>query len=85
MTRGQIQISFAMILAGISFVVAPIVTYYSAQSATNSRIAEIDKRESVIESQITNFDKRLDKIDTRLDGIELKLGQLLIKNGIKSQ
>ena len=85
MKKGQINLSIATGMAMVSFIVAPLIVYYSAQSATNSRIAELDKKQSVTESQVLNFDKRLDKIDTRLNGIESKLGQLLTKNGIKSQ
>lgn len=65
--KGQIQISVALGMAVISFIAAPLIAYYSAQSATNSRINEVDTKTQVTQSQVINIEKKLDSIEQKLD------------------
>lgn len=75
MNRGQIQLSVATVMAGVSFVAAPLVAYYSSQMATAQAIAEVNTKTEVVET-------RVDHVDTQLDRLENKVDALLIQNGV---
>ena len=72
--RGQINISVGMILAGISFIIAPLATYYSSQLATSERISTVDTKTQVVENRVKNLEEKFDKIDGKLDALLLKQG-----------
>lgn len=62
MNRGQIQLTFATGLAGIAFVASPIVAFFSAQAASDAKIAELTERTAVLENSISNTDMNVREI-----------------------
>ena len=77
--KGQIQISWAIAMAAVSFIAAPLVGYYSSQIATGNRIGEVDKNLGVTINRVDTLEKQFEKIDQKLDALLLKQGISLDK------
>lgn len=72
-TRGQIQLSLATALMGISFIAAPIVAYFSAQTATKAEISSVSERTAKLEVAVPLIQQDLRDIKTSLQAIEKSL------------
>jgi len=64
---GQVAISIPIIIAGIGFIVAPIISYFSAQAATQEKIADVSERVRAVETFVPTIDKRLENIERALN------------------
>lgn len=78
--KGQLSITIGSVLAGVSFVAAPIITYYTGQAAVQEDIATVD-------AKISAQSERTAKIETLvpivLDGQEdMKEDLELIKKAL---
>jgi len=71
--KGQIQLTLATALMGISFLVAPVVAYFSAQAATKTEIAEVSERTARLETSVQNTDKNITEIKEDIKDIRKAL------------
>ena len=71
--KGQIQLTLATALMGISFLVAPVVAYFSAQAATKMDIAEVSERTARLEVAVPLMQQDLRDIKITLQAIEKSL------------
>ena len=71
--KGQIQITILGVMAAVSFVVAPIVAYFSAQAATKTEIAEVSERTAKLETALPLMQQDIRDIKITLQAIEKSL------------
>lgn len=80
--RRQIKITLATGFTIFAFLVAPIVTYFSAQIAVAAKIADAQQATAVLQERTNSNQDRIMTIESRLNRIEDKLDALLYANGI---
>jgi len=71
--KGQIQLTVVGVMAAVSFVVAPIVAYFSAQAATKTEIADVSERTARLEVAIPLMQQDLRDIKISLQAVEKSL------------
>lgn len=71
--KGQITITLLGAMTAISFIAAPIIAYFSAQSATKTEIAEISERAARLETSVPLMQSDLRDIKASLQAIEKSL------------
>ena len=69
--NGQIQLSWGLTMAAISFIAAPLIGYFSSQLATETKINGVDKEVGIVKSRVDNIERKLDSMDLKLDALLL--------------
>ena len=69
--NGQIQLSWVLAMAAISFIAAPLIGYFSSQLATETKINGVDKEVGIVKSRVDNIERKLDSMDLKLDALLL--------------
>ena len=71
--KGQFNITLLGAMAVVSFVIAPIVAYFSAQAATKTDIANVSERAARLEVAIPLMQQDLRDIKISLQAVEKSL------------
>ena len=64
--KGQFNITLLGAMEVVSFVIAPVVAYFSAQAATKEEIAQVSERTARLETFVPTIDRRLENIEKAL-------------------
>ena len=71
--KGQIQMTIATTVALVSFIVAPIIAYFSAQAATKTDIANVSERTARLETSVPAIQQDIRDIKMSVQAIEKSL------------
>ena len=82
MKNGLIQLSWGLAMAAVSFIAAPLVGYFSAQMATETRIGVIDKEVGIQKNRIDNLQEKVNETNNKVIEIQNGINALLLKQGI---
>ena len=73
MNKGQFNITIVGLMAGISFVAAPIIAYFSAQAANQEAISGVSERAAKLETSVPRMEQDIRDIKDSLKSIEKAL------------